>query len=366
MSSLSEFDQKAAVRALQLITSLAPLVGHVPVAELLERIVAVTYYRAILAGGQARGWRNLDKLLQDAASTGMVSVHAYLEYLLRIRAVGAREGEAPGEAEAALQLMTIHKAKGLEFPLVVLADAGRSDRNFASPWVLLPGLGAAFKPDRLEYNPLVLRFLKQLDAEMETAEKNRLLYVAMTRAEDKLLINGHLSTSRGKYGCNGWLKELLAVLDLDADGLMNADSQQNLTMSSGQELLISIQTDMQPFYWQEPAAAALMQQDGDITLALPLDEPVLEPATIEIVSLQKKIQYAPQSIVGKLLHLAVQSWRFPETEPEKQFLYRAALQFGLVDGIVREDAVQKVLRLFTSLTATCTLSGNQQRRRTPP
>ena len=349
LSSLSEFDQKAAVRALQLMTSLAPLVGHVPVAELLERIVAVTYYRAILAGGQARGWRNLDKLLQDAASTGMVSVHAYLEYLMRIRAVGAREGEAPGEAEAALQLMTIHKAKGLEFPLVVLADAGRSDRNFASPWVLLPGLGAAFKPDRLDYNPLVFRFLKQLDADMETAEKNRLLYVAMTRAEDKLLINGHLSTSRGKYSCNGWLKELLAVLDLDADGLMNADSQQNLTLLSGQELLISIQTDMQSFYWQEPAAAALMQQDADITLAQPLDEPALEPATIETVSLQKKIQYAPQSVVGKLLHLAVQSWRFPENEPEKQFLYRAVLQFGLVDGIVREDAMQKVLQYLHRL-----------------
>lgn len=349
LSSLNEADQKAAARAQQLITSLTPLVGMVPVAELLERIVSITFYRAILAGGQARGWRNLDKLLQDAASTGMVSVHAYLEYLLRIRAVGAREGEAPGEAEAALQLMTIHKAKGLEFPLVVLADAGRNDRNFASPWVLLPGLGAAFKPDRMEYNPLVLRYLKQLDSDMETAEKNRLLYVAMTRAEDKLIINGHLSTSRGKYNCNGWLKELLAVLDLDADGLMNGDLQQNLILSSGQELRISIQTDMQPFYWQAPAAAAKKQEATDITLAQPLKGPALEPATVETATLLKKMRDAPQSVVGKLLHLAVQSWRFPETEPEKQFLYRAALQFGLVDGKVREDAVQKVLRYLHRL-----------------
>lgn len=349
LSSLEDADQMAAARAQNLMALLTPLVGRVPVAELLERIVALTFYRAILAGGEARGWRNLDKLLQDAASTGMVSVHAYLEYLLRIRAVGAREGEAPGEAEAALQLMTIHKAKGLEFPLVVLADAGRSERNFASPWVLLPGLGAAFKPDRMEYNPLDLRYLKQLDAEMETAEKNRLLYVAMTRAEDKLIINGHFSLFRDKYSCNGWLKELIAVLDLEADSLMNDISQKTLTLPGGQELQISIQTEYQPFYWQKPARDLFQEEDSDTTLAQPLVQPAFAISPIETATLLNKMQYAPQSLVGKLLHLALQSWRFPQSEPETQFLYRAALQFGLVDEHVRVDAVQKVLRYLQRL-----------------
>ena len=106
---------------------------------------------------------------------------------------------------------------------------------------------------------------------METAERNRLLYVAMTRAEDKLLINGHLSTSRGKYSCNGWLKEILAVLDLEADGLMNGDSQQKLKLPSGKKLKISVQTEFQPYYWQEPATAALQEQEPDITLAKAVD-----------------------------------------------------------------------------------------------
>ena len=142
---------------------------------------------------------------------------------------------------------------------------------------------------------------------------------------------------------------MLAVLDLEADGLMNGDSQQKIKLPGGQELQISVQTEFQPFYWQEPATAALQEQEPDITLAKPLIEPALEPAPLETATLLKKMQYAPQSIVGKLLHLAVQSWRFPENETENQFLYRAALQFGLVDGHIREDAVQKVLRYLHRL-----------------
>jgi ATP-dependent exoDNAse (exonuclease V) beta subunit len=184
---------------------------------------------------------------------------------------------------------------------------------------------------------------------MEAAEKNRLLYVAMTRAEDKLIINGHFSLFRDKYSCTGWLKELIAVLDLEADGLMNGDSQQNLKLPCGQELLISIQTEFQPFYWQKPARDLLQEKDSDTTLAQPLDQLAFETSAIETAILLKKMQYAPQSLVGKLLHLALQSWRFPQSEPETQFLYRAALQFGLVDEHVRVDAVQKVLRYLQRL-----------------
>ncbi|TFG67212.1 MAG: hypothetical protein E4H27_09275, partial [Anaerolineales bacterium] len=336
-------DQKAAARARKLIDSLTPLVGRVPVADLLERLVATTFYRAILAGGEARGWRNLDKLLQDAAASGIISVHAYLEYLQRIRVVGAREGEAPGEAEAALQLMTIHKAKGLEFPVVVLADSGRSDRNFPSPWVLLPGMGAAFKPDRLEYTPLAMRYLKKLDADMDAAEKNRLIYVAMTRAVDKLIINGHFSFSREKYSCNGWLKEFLTVLALDADTLVNDNPQQPIILPGGQSLLVQIQTEKQPFMYLEPVSSTVMAGSVSTDLIVSLLAQSVVPVSSETPALLQNKERAPQSIVGKLLHIAVQSWRFPRNESEKQFIYRAALQYGLVNSKAREYAVEKVL-----------------------
>ena len=68
---------------------------------------------------------------------------AFLEYLAALRDVGAREGEAPAGEGGALQLMTIHKAKGLEFDLVVLADASRLSPRRAEPIYLMEEIGVS-------------------------------------------------------------------------------------------------------------------------------------------------------------------------------------------------------------------------------
>jgi ATP-dependent helicase/nuclease subunit A len=156
LASLPEPDQGYARRALELLSRLQPWVDRLPVSELLKRLVDGVDYRAILASAQsaaARLWRNLDKLMADAQVSRLVNVRAFLEYLDTLRDVGAREGEAPADAGGAVRLMTIHKAKGLEFPLVVLADAARQRRNTNEAAYLLPGTGLAFRLDRCQAVP---------------------------------------------------------------------------------------------------------------------------------------------------------------------------------------------------------------------
>jgi ATP-dependent helicase/nuclease subunit A len=86
-----------------------------------------------------------------------VNVRDFLDYLTTISEAGAREGEAPADAQGAVRLMTIHKSKGLEFPVVVLADAGRERRSTSEQAYLLPETGLAIK---LDPPPLLYRLAK--------------------------------------------------------------------------------------------------------------------------------------------------------------------------------------------------------------
>lgn len=143
LSCVEEIDRVVVERAKAFLEELRPWVDRIPVAELLQRVVTWTNYRAVLASGSHRLWRNLDKLLADAQASGVVQVQAFLEYLSTLKDVGAREGEAAAEAEGAVRLMTIHKSKGLEFEIVVLADAARGTHNLSSSFFLMPGVGLA-------------------------------------------------------------------------------------------------------------------------------------------------------------------------------------------------------------------------------
>ena len=206
LSGLEAVERAVAERAKAFLVALLPWVDRIPVAELLQRVVAWTNYRAILASGSHRLWRNLDKLMADAQASGVVQVQAFLEYLSTLKDVGAREGEAAAEAEGAVRLMTIHKSKGLEFEFVVLADAARGTPNQSASFFLLPGLGLAYKLDRIDSEPLAFRYAKALDKSQAESEDCRLLYVSLTRAKDKVLISGHYTAKDSKVTVTGWLK----------------------------------------------------------------------------------------------------------------------------------------------------------------
>jgi len=346
LSLFSGMDRAAARRARLLFDDVGGLVGHKPVAEVLQKLVNLTNYRAVLAGFEERAWRNVDKLLLDSASTTFTSIPAYLEFIQQTRDAGAREGEAPGEAEQMVQLMTIHKAKGLEFPWVILADAGRKEISRHGNFLQVAGEGAGFNPDGLEYKPLLWRWLVKLDQERDEAENKRLLYVAMTRAQHKLIIQGHASTKNGNYVVNGWLDRILSQLGVDLTEFTPENSTKMLETPSNALIDVDVQTQIVEFQpRKENRTQQSVQSFGALIQPLPF-EPKAQPR--EILRYQRN---ALQPAIGKLLHLALQVWRFPETDLELQFLNRAALEFGLTDGKLIRDAVGNVKSMLKRLKA---------------
>ncbi len=171
------------------------------VAELLLRaIAACDYERHVLTLDWAeRRLANIHKLLRLArrfeAAEGR-SLRGFLDHVAHrgTFAQGA-EPEAPtGGAEPdAVRLMTIHAAKGLEFPVVCVADLGRTAQGL-TPDLLVDGDRVGLRLASLDGSQsLACLHYEELCAERrlaEAAEEERIVYVAMTRARERLLLSG--------------------------------------------------------------------------------------------------------------------------------------------------------------------------------
>jgi ATP-dependent exoDNAse (exonuclease V) beta subunit len=168
---------------------------------LLERAVAATGYDlAVLArAGGDRRMANLRKLMRLAREYERAEgrdLRGFLAYAAGQDLVSAREGEAPLGSEGldAIRLMTIHRAKGLEFPVVCVADLGRPTGvqherlligRDGSAGLRLATLAGGDAIPALGWD----RIAAELDAE-DAEEERRLLYVAATRAEERLILSG--------------------------------------------------------------------------------------------------------------------------------------------------------------------------------
>jgi ATP-dependent helicase/nuclease subunit A len=200
--SLSHTSDKAA-QFLTLLEELRSLVPFVGIYELLSVIYEKTgyyNYAKALPGGAAR-CANLDMLLEKGAAFertsygGLFQFNRYIERLHRYE-VDFGEAEALGENQDTVTIMSIHKSKGLEFPVVFLAGMGKNfNKQDTRERILLhPDLGIG--PDYIDStlrtkSPTLLKQVIKRRSELESiGEELRVLYVAMTRARDKLYLTG--------------------------------------------------------------------------------------------------------------------------------------------------------------------------------
>lgn len=169
-------------------------------------------------GGRRRA-ANLRKALPLADSfEGLFDLPAFLAALEDFRAREVRETEAPtgGEQEDVVRILTIHAAKGLEFPVVFLPDLGRKPVVQAPPLLLGAERIAARIAEEPGASPCDTAGWyaeKEARASREAAERLRLLYVAVTRAEERLV----LSARDDAPGTGSFQEVLGTVLDFGAD-----------------------------------------------------------------------------------------------------------------------------------------------------
>ncbi len=147
--------------------------------------------------GRLENLRLLQQYAQEYESSGYHGLTGFVRFLDRLRDSGSdlQAAQAQPEEGAAVQIMSIHKAKGLEFPVCIVAGCGRNFVSDQREDVLLhPGLGLGVKlkdPARpARYTTTVREAIALESARAAAAEELRVLYVAMTRAKEKLILVG--------------------------------------------------------------------------------------------------------------------------------------------------------------------------------
>jgi ATP-dependent helicase/nuclease subunit A len=205
------------------------LAGVMPLAPLMHRIIADTGAYVRFGRRRAQAIFNLDKLLDTAREfdrRGYTTLQDFVGWVQSMRESEQREATAdmnlPGD-QGAVSIMTVHKAKGLEFPVVFLPGMNQQTRSLKTgPDVIVEaakdGRMRMAGPDR--DNPVYEELWDREQAELRQ-EHQRLLYVAMTRACDHLIMTGTLAGGRKPdrlptASSNTWLQYLhTAIPGLD-------------------------------------------------------------------------------------------------------------------------------------------------------
>lgn len=393
---LPETDTARIAFARECLHHLRGLAGRVTIADLLREIFHQTGILAILTGlpDGARRRGNVEKLLQQAEASGEVMLGAFTRALLDLSNREVREGEALTEIQAAITLMTVHASKGLEFPLVALAntDWRRSSSSnrlaFCDPTyglvckVLVPETGENKAGYAYNRSARLAQFREQ-------AERKRLLYVAATRAQDYLLISAAAIPKPGRRTDPTWIEQITQALDIPTESLHAGDQQFDgfpwgtlpvrvVIAAPNQQALPEVKT-----LWDHPAV-----QRGEPLSDVHLAPPLLSGIPIErsrvarhlsatqIADLGSAAQSAPHAqrlrrsllhdapdhvevitqrdpnrvagrIIGEIVHRVLRRPELPDGKNLDDILSKYAWEQGVVDDGQRKYTLQEAYKLLS-------------------
>ncbi len=216
-SQLTAAEQAKVQRAAATLRDLRDQKDRLLVAELLAAAIEQTGYDATLLASfmGERKLANVRKLIEQARTidrTRPGDLNAFIAQLTEFVVRDPKEPPAATQAEGdVIRIMTIHHAKGLEFPLVVVPDLNRGNRQSTRQPHFDQRLGPLVPADDKLSN-VGWDMHRLVEREQEIAERRRLLYVACTRAADYLLLSSSVDDLQRPKG--DWLKLLAEHFDL--------------------------------------------------------------------------------------------------------------------------------------------------------
>ena len=199
-------------------------VNHTPIHEIIQAVLDRTgyyYYVSTMPGGKQRQ-ANLDMLItyavrfEKGSYSGLFHFVRYIEKLHKYE-VDFGEASASGEDDDTVRIMSIHKSKGLEFPIVFLAGMGKqfNTQDLKNSIILHSELGAG--PEYVDTElrtkvPTLIKKVIQKKVQVENlGEELRVLYVAMTRAREKLIMTGYIKSGKEISGTEFTYSRLLSA-----------------------------------------------------------------------------------------------------------------------------------------------------------
>ena len=241
--------------------------------RLCEEVVSAhDYDLAVLTRWDGkRRYANLRKLMRLARSYEELrgpDIEGFISFIADQEAVGATQLEAVSEEEGsgAVRLLTIHSAKGLEFKVVVVADAGRDTGGAPAADEILVGADGRFgfrvidPTSGRRAGVFAYEEVRAAEESEDRAERLRLYYVAMTRAIDRLIVSGAIDpdTARDRDTPIGWV---LGRLGVD-DGEIARAAGEPLELERGDARFVLRVDRHRPRVAEEPVAAS----DGQLAL----------------------------------------------------------------------------------------------------
>lgn len=295
------------------------------VAQLMRHILQETQYEAVLVS-QYLGIQkvsNVRKLLSIAENLGTsLTLRSFVHFLNEMRSKAVPEAEASiiPEGANAVALMTVHKSKGLEFPVVFIPDISGEKNHNTDGFYMHKDAGLSLRMDTFDDKrpqPLVSQFIKKRIEREEQADFYRGLYVALTRAQDYLVVCGKEGADKAS-----WFHQFEKTFDVQSpqDGDI-------LRRGNGVEILITRTL---------PPTEKLPVQDK------PKDAPSLEALKKNIAPIRSAAPQLQSLSVTAILHHMAQG--LDEHEERSEVSHSEAVQpsatFAMARGILAHRMLQ--------------------------
>lgn len=230
IKEIEEHSQERIIQFIQFLNEVQNIKPRISLWKLISFILKKTEFQSkmlLFSNGKKRyaNLRKLVELCKIQEEFEPMALRDFIEIVEGYRFREIRESEAPVESEEddVVKMITTHSAKGLEFPIVIVADTDRDNSRPPDYFVYSKNYGISFKilnPSTNEAEvPLSYERINDEITQKELQESKRLLFVAVTRAQEHLILSGGINRTRtrGDSDKGNWHNYISASLGLNPE-----------------------------------------------------------------------------------------------------------------------------------------------------